>query len=55
MGRSGGDRAESASEDHDIADVYRAPATLVEQILAGIYANVLEVDRVGLDEHRSSN
>jgi non-ribosomal peptide synthetase component F len=31
-------------------DGYRAPATLVEQILAGIYAQVLGVDRVGVDE-----
>ena len=30
-------------------DGYRAP-TLVEQILAGIYAQVLGVDRVGVDE-----
>jgi acyl carrier protein len=29
---------------------YRAPATLVEQILADIYAQVLRVDRVGVDE-----
>lgn len=29
---------------------YRAPATLVEQILAGIYAHVLGLDRVGTDE-----
>jgi non-ribosomal peptide synthetase component F len=29
---------------------YRAPATLVEQILADIYAQVLGVDRVGVDE-----
>jgi acyl carrier protein len=31
-------------------DGYRAPATPVEQILADIYAQVLGVDRVGVDE-----
>ncbi|PEG35664.1 non-ribosomal peptide synthetase [Mycolicibacterium agri] len=29
---------------------YRAPATLVEQIVAGIYATILGRDRVGVDE-----
>jgi amino acid adenylation domain-containing protein/non-ribosomal peptide synthase protein (TIGR01720 family) len=37
-------------EYHDNGDGHRAPATPVEQILAGIYAQVLGVDRVGVDE-----
>jgi len=40
----------STPECHDTGGAYRAPATLVEQILAGIYAQVLGVDRVGVDE-----
>jgi non-ribosomal peptide synthase protein (TIGR01720 family) len=40
----------SAPEYHDTDGGYRAPATRVEEILAGIYAQVLGVDRVGVDE-----
>ena len=40
----------SAPEHHGNGGDYRAPATLVEQILAGICAGVLGVDRVGVDE-----
>ncbi|HWT47461.1 MAG TPA: condensation domain-containing protein, partial [Mycobacterium sp.] len=40
----------SAPEYPDNGGGDRAPATLVEQILADIYAQVLGVDRVGVDE-----
>ena len=43
-------KAVSPSEHHDTAGDYRAPDTLVEQILVGIYAQVLGVDRVSVDE-----
>ena len=42
--------AESAPGYHDTGDGSRAPATLIEQILVGIFAQVLGVDRVGVDE-----
>ena len=42
-------RALPAPEYQDL-DRYRAPATPVEEILAGIYAQVLGVDRVGVDD-----
>ena len=42
-------RALPAPEYTD-ADRYRAPANAVEEILAGIYAQVLSVERVGVDD-----
>ena len=42
-------RALPAPEYTD-ADRYRAPATPIEEILAGIYAQVLGVERVGVDD-----
>lgn len=42
--------AVSAPEYHKNGGDDRAPATPVEQILADIYAQVLGVDRVGVDE-----
>ena len=42
-------RALPAPEYQD-AGRYRAPANAVEEILAGIYAQVLGVDRVGVDD-----
>ncbi|WP_375487805.1 condensation domain-containing protein, partial [uncultured Mycobacterium sp.] len=40
----------SAPEYHDTGDGYRAPANLLEQILADIYGQVLGLNRVGVDE-----
>ena len=42
-------RALPAPEYQD-ADRYRAPASAIEEILAGIYAQVLGVERVGVDD-----
>ena len=42
-------RALPAPEYQDV-DRYRAPADAVEEILAGIYAQVLGVERVGVDD-----
>ena len=45
-----GSAAMRTADGRDIAGDYLAPGTLVEQILAGVYAQVLNVDRVGVDE-----
>ncbi|OBB38522.1 hypothetical protein A5752_12290 [Mycobacterium sp. 852002-51961_SCH5331710] len=42
-------RALPAPEYQD-ADTYRAPSNPVEEILAGIYARILGIERVGVDE-----
>ena len=42
-------RALPAPEYQDV-DRYRAPANAVEEILAGIYAQVLGLERVGVDD-----
>ena len=42
-------RALPAPDYNDAGDVYRAPTNLTEEILAGIYAQVLGLHRVGVD------
>ncbi len=42
-------RALPAPEHRDV-DRYRAPVTAIEETLAGIYAHVLGVERVGVDD-----
>ncbi len=36
--------------EYEGVDRYRAPGSLTEEILAGIYARVLDVERVGVDD-----
>ncbi|BBZ31541.1 hypothetical protein MCNF_01460 [Mycolicibacterium confluentis] len=43
-------RALPAPEYSDTSDRYRAPSTPTEEILAGIYANILGLDKVGVDD-----
>ena len=43
-------RALPAPEYQDAGGRYRAPANAIEEILAGIYAQVLGVERVGVDD-----
>ena len=43
-------RALPAPEYQDGGNGYRAPSNAVEEILAGIYAQVLGLDRVGVDD-----
>ena len=44
------DKRALPSPEYQEGDRYRAPSNLTEEILAGIYAEVLGVDRVGVDE-----
>ncbi len=43
-------RALPAPEYSEVAGTYRAPTNLTEEILVGIYTEVLGVDRVGVDD-----
>ncbi|MCK0173999.1 non-ribosomal peptide synthetase [Mycolicibacterium sp. F2034L] len=44
------DRRALPAPDYQSSDDYRAPVTAVEEILAGIYAQVLGLERVGMDD-----
>jgi amino acid adenylation domain-containing protein/non-ribosomal peptide synthase protein (TIGR01720 family) len=44
------DKRALPTPEYQDAEGYRAPATLTEEILAGIYAQVLGLERVGVDE-----
>ncbi len=44
------DKRALPAPEYSVVDRYRAPATAIEEVLAGIYAQVLGVERVGVDE-----
>ena len=44
------DKRALPAPEYQGSDTYRAPTDAVEEILAGIYAEVLGVERVGIDE-----
>ncbi|CDO88384.1 non-ribosomal peptide synthetase [Mycobacterium triplex] len=43
-------RALPAPEYHNVGGAYRAPTTAVEEVLAGIYSEILGLERVGIDD-----
>ncbi|OBK78647.1 hypothetical protein A5651_01580 [Mycobacterium sp. 1274761.0] len=44
------DKRALPAPEYQAADHYRAPATVTEEILVGIYRQVLNVDRIGIDD-----